>query len=187
MKTKGLWIASWSRRLVGRRGDVVVARVEAADKAALLKIVEHLKSGKASDAADAAKKYAKSHDDVDELMTAFKKGAKGGLIESGIEPTLIKFGRDVPSPAASSCKARIRGHGDDDLGGRPDQRRDPGPQEPEGNRGRLDEVVEGARRKRREAADGPEVEVARRRQDALEQDQRLVQLVPHRVPLILDI
>ena len=128
MKTKGLWIALGVA--VVAVAATVVARVEAADKAALLKIVEHLKSGKASDAADAAKKYAKAHDDVDELMSAFKKGAKGGLIDVGIEASLIKFGRDTQSPAALgksdfadmgtiiTAVGLING--------------DPGPQEPEG-------------------------------------------------------
>src|SRR5258708_2630931 len=98
MKHRGLWIALGIAVVAVL--TTVVSRVEAAEKAALLKIVENLKSGKAADAASAAKAYAKAHDDVDELMTAFKKGAKGGLIDSGIEASLIKFGRDTQSPAA---------------------------------------------------------------------------------------
>jgi cytochrome c556 len=104
MQMKQMKMGLWTALGVAALAVVVtvVARVEAADKAALQKIVDSLKSGKTADAAAAAKAYAKAHDDVDELMTAFKKGDKGGMLAVGIEATLIKFGRDVPSPAALS-------------------------------------------------------------------------------------
>ena len=99
------------------------------------------------------------------------------MTESGVEPSLIKFGRDTQSPAALG-KADYQEIGaiviavgmiTDSL---------PAPKSP----GELDPIGRSGRRGRREwqAADGDQDEDAGRRQDMLEQDQRHLQLMPHR-------
>ena len=73
------------------------------DAAEIKKIAEMLKKGDQASAKKAAAAYAKKHNDIDDLMTAFKAAKKKGLgvvgTDAGIEQTLTKIGRDAP-PAA---------------------------------------------------------------------------------------
>jgi Cytochrome C' len=99
MRASGLWIALFGIAVFAV-AVTVGSRTDAADKAGLQKIVDFVKAGKMDDAKAAAKKYAAANTDVEELMTAFKSGKKGGMTVTGVEPTLIKFGRDTQSPAS---------------------------------------------------------------------------------------
>jgi Cytochrome C' len=99
MKTSGLWLSLFGFAVVAAAA-LLVQRAEAADNAGIKKIVELIKAGKNDEAKAAAKSYAKAHDDLDELMGAFKTAKKKGITEAGVEQSLVKFGRDVPSPAA---------------------------------------------------------------------------------------
>ena len=67
MKNSGLWIAVCGIALVAV-AVTIVSRAEAADNAGIQKIVDLIKAGKNDEAKAAAKKYAGSHDDVEELM-----------------------------------------------------------------------------------------------------------------------
>ncbi|HEX3314094.1 MAG TPA: cytochrome c [Gemmataceae bacterium] len=99
MKISGLWIALFGIAALAA-AVTIVSRAEAADNAGIQKIVDLIKAGKDADARAAAKKYAGSHDDLEELMTAFRPAKKKGMTGPGVEPSLIKFGRDTPSVAA---------------------------------------------------------------------------------------
>ena len=99
MKASGLWIALFGIAVFAV-AVTVSSRTDAADKAGIQKIVDLVKAGKMDEAKAAAKKYAAANTDAEELMTGFKSAKKGGMTETGIEPSLIKFGRDVQSPAA---------------------------------------------------------------------------------------
>ena len=69
----------------------------------VVKIAAMLKKGDTAGAKAAAADYAKKNSDVEELMHLFKPAAKGGIGvggKDGIEQTLVKIGRDTPTPAA---------------------------------------------------------------------------------------
>jgi hypothetical protein len=99
MKASGLWIALFGIAVFAV-AVTVGNRTDAADKAGIQKIADLVKAGKMDEAKAAAKKYAAANMDVEELMTAFKPGKKGGMTEVGVQAKMISFGRDAASPAA---------------------------------------------------------------------------------------
>jgi hypothetical protein len=104
MKKTRLWLGTGAVALLAGVA-VIIGQAQAVEKDQIKKIAEMIKKGDTAGAKKAAEAYAKKNTDVDELMTAFKPAKKGGMMEPGIEQTLIKVGRDAPTATAIAKSA----------------------------------------------------------------------------------
>jgi len=104
MNKSRFWIATGALALL-TGAIVVIGQAQAVEKDQVKKIAEMIKKGDTAGAKKAAEAYAKKNSDVDELMTAFKPAKKGGMMDPGIEQTLIKVNRDAPTAAAMGKSA----------------------------------------------------------------------------------
>jgi hypothetical protein len=88
----------------------IAVRSEAdTDLVGIRKIVVLLRDGKEKEAAAAAKEYRKKNPDLDDVMIAFKKASKGGILEQGVEATVIRVSKQAPDAKAVAALT-------DDLG-----------------------------------------------------------------------
>ena len=109
---KRIWIASFAGAALVAMSFLLGQAVAGGAKGdGVKKIVELIKKGDNAGAKKAAQEYAKANTDLDDLMHLMKPAAKGGIEvlgnKTGIEQTLIKVARDVPSAADMTKNAAV--------------------------------------------------------------------------------